>query len=55
MYEDRFHGSYTIPVLYGFYEVLQKIYLGELHVYGEYGIKTVGSIEVAVDLSWIAL
>ena len=34
--EDRFHGSYTIPVLYGIYEILPKVYLGKFYVYGEY-------------------
>ena len=42
MYEDRFHGSYTIPVLYGLHEVLQEIYLGKLYVYGEHGIRGEG-------------
>lgn len=38
IYEDWFRDSCAIPVLYGLHEVLQKIYLGELYVYGEHGI-----------------
>ena len=35
--ESFFDCSHTILVLYGLHEVLQKIYLGEFYVYGEYG------------------
>ncbi len=37
LYENMFYGSCTVSILYGIHEVLPKIYLGELYVYGKHG------------------
>ena len=55
IFEDSFHGSYTISVLYGLYEVLQKIYLGELYVYGEHEIRREVRTIIAIPPGSVAI